>query len=453
MKIRPQYPALAFSLACAVALASCDWGYKPCAKNADCPAHRVCSLEPRVVESFNGRGACVQPPEETFPNWYDAGCIPEGSWDGSVTDLGCKLPVPPKPKVTLTLEPTTVPTRLTKLSAGHSQLTATVKTSTDCASTLTATFNAALVSLTIGTVDGKGGSYTIDALDAGTGTISWSCGPNFDHTPLEAKFTIVAPSKHEQKSSIEWTPPEDITWVDAYLLGAGGGGGRGGTTSGGGGGAGGFMRKLRFPVTAKTYQLMIGEGGKGGFQSIEATNGGTTSIMEIQSGKFVAEVKGGSPGHAGTSTGSTLGDGRPGVVGGGYGGRFCPPTSPDGTSSKDADCLNTTCDMREMDAGVPLGANRNDAGFTSELGITATPVCTVENDSAVYSGGGGGGESIAPYAFGGLAGSSTTAPYSPPDGESGKPNTGAGGGGGAIPTRSPAGNGGDGGSGLIILIY
>jgi hypothetical protein len=67
----------------------------------------------------------------------------------------------------------------------------------------------------------------------------------------------------EYTSSITWTRPSNVYWIDIYLVGAGGSGGCwGGARSGGGGGGGAVVQFNQFYVgDYNTWYLIIGAGG------------------------------------------------------------------------------------------------------------------------------------------------------------------------------------------------
>ena len=102
-----------------------------------------------------------------------------------------------------------------------------------------------------------------------------------------------------------------------YLVVGGGGGGSGpisGSHEGAGGGGGGIIYKTNQTLNNGTYTINVGAGGIGSYQN-QQTNGGDSSIQEVDSNQIIAIAKGGGAGAGGVggngnSIGGSGGGGR-----------------------------------------------------------------------------------------------------------------------------------------------
>lgn len=228
-------------------------------------------------------------------------------------------------------------------------------------------------------------------------------------------------------------------FVDILVVAGGGGGGRG---VGGGGGGGGVVYKTSYILTNGIYNVIVGAGGAGGNSSLtHGSNGGDSSIADIialggggggnwESSGFQGGCGGGASGLRVTGWGYQGFDGGAGGSrssggGGGAGG----PGGPG-----------------------PDGANRQ----PTAIGGVGYP-CSITGVEVRYGGGGGagGGDSgrtpASPGTDGGGDGSPYAAEEAPGNGVDG---LGAGGGGSGYNYNfSATFNGGNGGSGVVIISY
>lgn len=154
--------------------------------------------------------------------------------------------------------------------------------------------------------------FALLALTAGTALAqdaTQSQGMNFSETTWSTDGTYV------------WTRPSHVRYVLVRACGGGGGGGggysigsrplpatEGGTAAGGGGGAGAAVTTILLgPLTADSYQIVIGRGGSGGRSKVATRssadptgNGGDSGTPTAFSGGNLAfETPGGNGGTAG----------------------------------------------------------------------------------------------------------------------------------------------------------
>ena len=264
----------------------------------------------------------------------------------------------------------------------------------------------------------------------------------------------------------------------SYMVVAGGGGGGSGysispltgNASGAGAGAGGFRETKspvtpytaspldgqpsapnRITVTATSFPITVGGGGaappSNGTAASDGSNSVFSTIISAGGGKGGANKGNGGTGGSGGGRG---GEANPGTGAAGN----TPPTSPaqgraggaggyGGPNYGSGGGGGATTDGGN---GSPSVSGCGGAGATTS--ISATPTA--------YAGGGGGSSYCSPTtsgggtAFGGGAG----AKRSPASAAvSGTDNTGGGAGGGVGGAPSPLGNGGAGGSGIVIIRY
>jgi hypothetical protein len=201
--------------------------------------------------------------------------------------------------------------------------------------------------------------------------------------------------------------------IDAFLVGGGGGGGgAGGGQNGAGGGGGGYtLTQKNVDITAgERYEIFIGAGGKGGSYSVAGKDGGETKAFGLTAlgGKGTTGNVGGDGGSGGGSEGGSGGsNGSDGVAGSSY--------------------------------------------HTAGKGQGTTTRAFGEVDGALYAGGGGGGNrDRSGSGFPGGEGGGGSGSNGWGDGSDGTPNTGGGGGGAGEPDDG-INDGGNGGSGIVII--
>lgn len=264
------------------------------------------------------------------------------------------------------------------------------------------------------------------------------------------------------KGTVNERPPTPAFGVD-YLVVAGGGGGGGGVTSEspGGGGAGAVIYQAAGlnVIPSSEYTLYIADGGAGGGNNAQGTNGQDSYISF--GGSNVVLAKGGGGG------GSYAGPGKNGGSGGGG-------TRDGDTNNSQAGGSAVTTNIAP--AGASIYGNNGASGNGSCSGggggagaVGAVPTggdgvqINIDGNNYFWGGGGGacgsggtggqGGGGGGPRGGQGGTGGinpGTSTGSSADGGGNGGANTGGGGGGATNPTGYP---GGTGGSGIIILRY
>ena len=273
-------------------------------------------------------------------------------------------------------------------------------------------------------------------------------------------------------NSAAFTPTENLT-IDAMLVG---GGGSGTHAQSGGGGGGGMITLDSFPVTAKLYPIVIGEGG---LAANDTGNPGGSTLA------FGETATGGGGG------GINPGAGGAGASGGG-GADYAPPQGAGGvgTAPSVVSSLATAYGGFNGGPGVSVGGaggggltavggtgvsyNRGGTGGAGKQynldgnnyywggggggGSYATAGTNLGNGGPGGVGGGGGGGTYS--TVGGVGGTGDNSGINPGGdgtddttvGGSGGANTGGGGGGGRDATAA-VGVGGNGGSGIVQIRY
>jgi len=250
-----------------------------------------------------------------------------------------------------------------------------------------------------------------------------------------------------------------------YLVVAGGGGG--GNAYSGGGGAGGFREShctansgcytasplatcVSLPIAVTTYPVTVGGGGVAQasdgspsiFSTITSAGGGRgrSSAAGADGGSGGAGSKGGGgcstfPGGAGNTPPVSPPQGNPG----GDGGPFGPYAVGGGGGGGATQAGSPSPSLTVMGPG----------GNGATTSISGSPTA--------YAGGGGGGgysgspRGTAPGGTGGTGGGGNG--FSSPGSQPGGENTGGGAGGGGYTFGAPAGPGGNGGKGVVIIRY
>lgn len=259
-----------------------------------------------------------------------------------------------------------------------------------------------------------------------------------------------------------------------YIAIAGGGGGGDRGNGGGGGGAGGLLttwpgpgwtggtsrnRGSALTVSAQTYTISIGAGGRGGDEGNAPANGAVGGDTTIAGPDITTiTVKGGGNGYAPGGDGGDggSGGGANGPGSGGAGQNFPGPTQQGypgggvpvsmygggggGSSGAGADGGN----------GV-IAPGGNGDGFSSIPPSYGTP--GPSGPLRYFCGGGGGGSTNANPSPGGYGGGGSGARQSSDNTASaGADSTGGGGGGGSDGSNNGGPNS-DGGDGIVILRY
>lgn len=264
------------------------------------------------------------------------------------------------------------------------------------------------------------------------------------------------------KGTISERPPTPTFDVD-YLVVAGGGGGGGGVTSEspGAGGAGAVIYQAAGlnVIPSSEYTLYIADGGTGGGNNSQGTNGQDSYISFGGSNVVLAKGGGGGGSYSG-----------PGLDGGSGGGG----TRDGDTNSSQAGGNAVTTNIAPAGASIYGNNGASGDGSCSGGGGGAGAVGTAPSggdgvqiniDGNNYfwgggggacgssgtggQGGGGGGPRGGQGGTGGINPGASTGSSADGGGNAGA-NTGGGGGGATNPTSYPGGNGG---SGIVILRY
>ena len=241
------------------------------------------------------------------------------------------------------------------------------------------------------------------------------------------------------------------------LIVAGGGGG--GYQVGGGGGAGGYVQLTNYSIPVGSNSITVGGGGAGGNGTTRAANGVDTTLV-VNSVSFTATGGGGGANHTSTNNQNNNQGWNGGSGGGGsgdnnnvseFGGSSTQSTTVGGQSG--VGFGNSGGRGRATDWAGGGGGGAGAAGSNS-------PSASVGGNGGdgkqwlngtYYAGGGGGcnnsnSTNVSGGAGGGGAGTGNGNNSSAKNGSS---NTGGGGGG----VRDTSGDGGLGGSGIVIFRY
>jgi len=250
-----------------------------------------------------------------------------------------------------------------------------------------------------------------------------------------------------------WTGLSSVT--ASYLQVAGGGGGGSGdfgSVGGAGGGAGGYLTGTTSLNLAQSYTVLVGAGGAGGVYSGAGVSGVQGSNSQF--GVLTASVGGGfgAYGTAG-ATGGNGGSGGGGTFGNGGGTATSGQGSNGGTGSSSLDCRGSG----GGGGASAVGANGSSAGGGNGGNGTAS---SITGTSVTYAGGGGGGAlyrgggfTVPTVATGGTGGGGSSGDGTGGNGNPGTANTGGGGGGPVSVNAGTFLNGGNGGSGVVIISY
>jgi hypothetical protein len=235
-----------------------------------------------------------------------------------------------------------------------------------------------------------------------------------------------------------------------YLVVAGGGGGGNGNGAGGGG-AGGYLTATGFAVNSGTFTVTVGAGGAGGDQTTSQRRNGYRGSNSILFGAITA-IQGG--GGAGISTDTFNGGSGGGGSGYGYtstGGTGIPGQGNNGGAG------------RPFSGGTQSGGGGGGGAATAGNSATTADgtgaaggaglISSISGANVTYAGGGGGGVGGA----GGSGGGGNGAAGFTSTGNPGTVNRGGGGGAGGQNDSAPTGQtfmqGGNGGSGIVIIRY
>jgi len=261
-------------------------------------------------------------------------------------------------------------------------------------------------------------------------------------------FDIVATDDENQITTRTFTMTVSTSAPVDYLIVAGGGGG-----GRGGGGAGGYVSNSSV-FSPGTYTITVGSGGIGGIAYFNEnnvgrfpTNGGNSSINNI------VAIGGGKGGGGGLTTSAEYSrNGGSGGSGGGAVGGNPVATGGSGTAGQGNAGLDGSSNALSAPGGGAGGVGTRNTTTTTSTGGPGKQWL----NGQFYAGGGGGGGSPSGSSTslaggiggGGAGGYSSSGPNT--IGQNGTNGLG-GGGGGAAPVTSW--QGGNGGSGVVIIRY
>ena len=255
---------------------------------------------------------------------------------------------------------------------------------------------------------------------------------------------------------------------DILIVGGGGGGGFDGGAGGGGGqvlyytdNSVSFKSGGSISLNSGTYNINIGSGGSGELttNTINGTDGGTSSIVNASTSAVIISAKGGGGGGSRNNLGNGGDIGGAGGTGhaygdknayatstnnGGRGGKSHPSNYGGGGGGGGANTSGTSKDGK--DAGTISGQYGGNGGDGVNINITGT----------IYGvgGGGGGGSWYGAGSYGGLGGGGNgNLTNSQTSASVGTANTGGGGGSGGANGAGYYPQGKNGGSGIVIIRY
>ena len=278
--------------------------------------------------------------------------------------------------------------------------------------------------------------------DTQTGTYTWG--------------TLSGNTLATTNTTYTWTPSSSITGADVLMVAGGGGGG--GNWHGGGGGAGGLLHHTNQTLSGQKT-IVIGNGGIGGQTNASSStyNGHDTSFTDLNT--VIGGGQGGGDGNVGHTGGS-------GGGGAGYGGGSnITKSGGSGTSGQGnnggtgSDSAGNRGGGAGGGAGSSGGHGSSSSGGTGGAGVDKSSVFgTTYGESGWFAGGGGGGTCCGNNGSqnGGQGGGGDGFPSGQFNGSrsisvSGTKHTG-GGGGGASHTSIQS-DGGNGGSGIVLVKF
>ncbi|HRY30975.1 MAG TPA: prepilin-type N-terminal cleavage/methylation domain-containing protein [Candidatus Paceibacterota bacterium] len=235
-----------------------------------------------------------------------------------------------------------------------------------------------------------------------------------------------------------------LTTLTADILVVGGGGG-GGRHAAGGGGGGGVIELDGESLDAGDYSVTIGDGGAGAIVEDARGNAGSASLFDTTSA-----AGGGYGGGYGDSDGGNGGSGGGGAHSSGSGGLGnTPEVAP--AQGNDGGSGNSAPGIGSGGGGGGAGEIGDSALYDAGGGDGGDGISSSITGVATYYGGGGGGgtdSNTVEYGDGGLGGGGQGGQYDGAEVSNGESNTGGGGGGGGYTQ-----NGGNGGSGIVVVRY
>jgi hypothetical protein len=275
-----------------------------------------------------------------------------------------------------------------------------------------------------------------------TGTLSGT--PSLGNYPFTIRASTTEGFVERQFDlQVVTTPPVTVT----YLVVAGGGGG-GGNGHGGGGGAGGYRTGSASINPATALTITVGTGGTGSSSPGKGTNGNVSSF----SGSGVSTIESAGGGGGGTQAGGGASGNNGGSGGGGEGnvGPGGSGNSPSVVPSQGNNGSGGSAAGPHYGSGAGGGAGQAGGTATGPAGGNGGngTASTITGTSVTYAGGGGGATHVGGTAGTGGTGGGGNGIVTGGNAPAGTNYLGGGGGGAE---RSPAGAGGAGGIGVVIL--
>ena len=255
-----------------------------------------------------------------------------------------------------------------------------------------------------------------------------------------------------------FTSSGTLTVVNAgkmEVLCVAGGGGGGAYAAGAGAGAGGLIYNTDYSVTTGNKTVTVGAGGAGQDYTVTNPSNGSDSLMDS-----LTAVGGGYGGQG--WGGNVGGNGGSGGGGAGYDGNY-PPVNPIISGGS-----GTVGQGHNGGVGRGISGNRGAAGGGGGAGAPGGDSTTnssgnggdgkqisINGTATYYSGGGGGGDyGSSNGGQGGLGGGGNVSGGNSSGIPGGNGGTNTGGGGGGSRSATPdSWNGGNGGSGIVIVRY
>jgi hypothetical protein len=291
--------------------------------------------------------------------------------------------------------------------------------------------------ITYGGSYGTNGFYLPFSNTASATTLAYDFSPNGNNwTPNNISSTSSVTTILKFTSSTTWTAPAGVSSVN-YLVVAGGGSGGGNRGLGAGGGAGGLLTGTLSVTSGSSYTVTVGAGGV----DTSAANGGVGSNSVFSSITTYGGGTGAEAGVVGYNGGSGGGGSyhNPSGYAGGSG------TSGQGNAGGTGYNGGSPYGMGGGGGAGSVGSNAGGSGQGGNGGSGSTVSSVL--GSGTYAAGGGGAANSGTAGTGGssIGGNGSIAGVAP---TAGATNTGSGGGGDGRQIQ-----GGNGGSGIVILSY
>jgi hypothetical protein len=302
-------------------------------------------------------------------------------------------------------------------------------------------------------------AFYIKAVNANGDSVSSSISNNVFTGPTVSGGTLTSDSTYYYRTFTETgtlTVSNSSLNTDTLIVAGGGGGGY---QVGGGGGAGGYVQLSNYSIPVGSSSITIGSGGAGGTGGSRSGNGIDTTFV-VNSVSLTATGGGGGSNHSATYNQNTNQGWNGGSGGGGsgdnnmvneLGGSSTQSTSVGGQSGVGFGNSGGQGRASNWAGGGGGGAAAAGSNSPSQSVGGNGGAGKLWLNGSYYAGGGGGcnneGSSNVSGGVGG--GGAGTGNGNNSSAKNGSSNTGGGGGG----VRDTSGNGGTGGSGIVIVRY